>query len=614
MKLKSASYSLTLVLLFEAFNASARNKPIATRHAEVNVDASTRTSKISPLIYGLNVARWDEDLFPGPAKDMLLTADRDAIRKIRDAGFTILKYPGGNDADHYIWNNPDNSAAEMNTDEYAALLEATGAEGFITINFNESPELAAEWVRYCNKIKDYGIKYWEIGDEQWGAWARGHTTPEKYAERFVSFARAMKQADPTIKVAANVMPSADTSDWTYRLVKIAGKEIDFVTFSYYPFTNKEEFDDSILTGAARYRVAYDAIRQALEKAMPLADPVHGKEKADTMWIADVGYNSISGFPGPITLSMANTLYIADVVGTMAELGEKISCYWALHNSYPPRGGDYGIMSDDGRNKINPSYYVFPLFTRLFGRDLVKSSSSDSAVAAYSSLSGEDSLSVILINKKKSSAADVSIRIDAFEPKETASVWLLDADHRLTSLHDLHCTDGAFKVKVPPYSIVVLRILKKGFVPLPPNLAFGAHATASSCAANGPDFGPAMAVDGKTYTRWASAGNWGTEKGLDRQWLELDLRKPLVFDEIVIRWAEGHGIRFNILSSNDGKRWSKIIQVENGSGGIQKFDFNRIRSRYVKLVGIEGTRGVSTYSICEFEIYDSPRLPDHPAAH
>ena len=193
--------------------SNGRSRPHTTR-VSAEIDAERIIARINPYLYGLNVARWDEDLFPGPAHDMLLDCDRDAIRKVKDAGFTVLKYPGGNDADHYVWDSPDNSDGEMNTDEYAAFLKTVGAQGFITVNFNEPPALAAEWVRYCNKIKGYDIKYWEIGDEQWGACAAGHTTPEKYAGRFIEFAKAMKAVDPTIEVAADVKPSDDPDDWT----------------------------------------------------------------------------------------------------------------------------------------------------------------------------------------------------------------------------------------------------------------------------------------------------------------------------------------------------------------------------------------------------------------
>src|SRR3989338_9297648 len=103
----------------------------------VDVDAGQSIRLISPLLYGINTARWDESLFPGASNEMLLGSDRGAIIKIKASGVTLLKYPGGNDADHYIWNSPSNNATEMDTDEYIALCREVRAEPFITINFNE---------------------------------------------------------------------------------------------------------------------------------------------------------------------------------------------------------------------------------------------------------------------------------------------------------------------------------------------------------------------------------------------------------------------------------------------------------------------------------------------
>ena len=601
MKRLTYIYSLTFTILFFALDTYSQT-------VEVTVDAGKHISEINPFLYGLNVARWDEDIFPGHSSNMLLDCDRDAIRKVKEAGFTVLKYPGGNDADHYIWNSPDNSPSEMDTDEYAAFLNAAGAEGFITVNFNESPELAAEWVRYCNKVKGYDIKYWEVGDEQWGTWARGHTTPEKYAERFIQFAKAMKTVDSTIKIAANVKPSDDPNDWTCRVLKMAGNYIDIVTFSYYPLTNKNENEDSLFASIYSYRREYKTIRNALEETLPIVDPVHGKEKADTMWIINVGYNSISGYPGPITLSIANALWVADMVGTMAELGEQMSCYWALHNSYPPRGGDYGILSEDGKNTPSYNYYVFPIYTHLFGRELVNSSSSDSSLSIYSSMFGKDKLSIILINKNKRSPKHVSFHLNGFEPQKSACVWVLNTRHKLDRLTNLKNIGSSFSEQVPPYSIVVLQLLRKGFVLPPQNLGLNAQAFASSIAKNGPNFGPSSAVDGKLYTRWASAALWGREKGFDKQWFEIDLRKPHQFDEIVIRWAKEYGIKYKILASVDGKKWTTIFHESDGRGGTERIHFNPIKARFIRLDGTEGSHAISTYSIYEFEVYNSPKYP------
>jgi len=573
--------------------------PTLAQTVKVRIDAQKELGKINPFLYGLNVARWDEGLFPGPTNDMLLTCDRDAIKKIRDGGFTLLKYPGGNDADHYVWNSPENSGGEMDTDEYAALLKAVGAEGFITVNFNESPELATEWVRYCNKVKGYNIRYWEVGDEQWGFWARGHTTPENYARRFIEFARAMKSVDPTIQIAANVKPNDDPNDWTYRLLKVAGDYVDMVTFSFYPLPNTKENEDSLLASIERFRREYTTIRKVLQAALP-------KEKADTMWIINVGYNSISGYPGPITLSLANAIYIADILGTMAELGTQMACYWALHNAYPPRGGDYGILSAEGKNIPSYNYYVFPLYTHYFGNIMLESASSDPSVSVYASRFGKDTLSIILINKNRNNDKQVAISLNNFDPSPAARMWIINAKHKLKGLPGIGNLESNFTMKLPPYSIVALQLLKSGVVLPPINLALGAKASASSHSLTDPHFGPASAVDGKSYTRWASAA-WASRDGSDEQWFQIDLGAVKMFNRIVLRWAKGFGIEYSIATSVNGKRWQEIVKQNNGRGGVEQFNFSPVTARYIRLHGTKGSKAISSYSIYEFEVYNTHEI-------
>lgn len=566
----------------------------------VNIDAQKELGRINPLLYGLNVARWDEGLFPAPSTDMLIDCDRTAIQKVRAGGFTLLKYPGGNDADHYIWNDPQNSAGEMDTDEYAAFLRATGAVGFITVNYNESAALAAEWVRYCNKVKGYNIPYWEVGDEQWGWWARGHTTPEDYAARFIEFAKAMKAVDSTIQIAINVKPTDDQGDWTYRVLKTAGNYVDMVTFTFYPLPNTNENEDSLFASIERFRHEYETIRKVLRATLP-------KDKADSMWIINVGYNSISGYPGPITLSLANAIFIADMLGTMAELGTQMACYWALHNAYPPRGGDYGILSAEGRNIPSYNYYVFPLYTHYFGNIMLESASGDPSVSVYASRFGKDTLSIILINKNRNNDKQVAISLKNFDPSPAARMWIINAKHKLEGLPGISNLESNFTVKLPPYSIVAVQLLKSGVVLPPINLALEVKASASSHSLTDPYFGPSSAVDGKLYTRWASA-TWASKDGSDKQWFQIDLGTPKMFNRVVVRWAKGFGILYTVAASIDGKRWQEVVKQANGHGGTEQFDFDPVQARYVRLHGTKGSKAISTYSIYELELYDTREVP------
>ena len=54
-------------------------------------------------------------------------------------------------------------------------------------------ETAAAWVRYANRVKDYGVKYWEIGNESWlnnEIW-KNPIAPATYAADLVTFIAAM---------------------------------------------------------------------------------------------------------------------------------------------------------------------------------------------------------------------------------------------------------------------------------------------------------------------------------------------------------------------------------------------------------------------------------------
>ena len=48
----------------------------------------------------------------------------------------------------------------------------------------------------------YGVKYWEIGNEIYGKWEKGHCDAETYAARYLEFRKAMKAVDADIQLFA----------------------------------------------------------------------------------------------------------------------------------------------------------------------------------------------------------------------------------------------------------------------------------------------------------------------------------------------------------------------------------------------------------------------------
>jgi hypothetical protein len=583
---KTVVRCISLLIIYCLLGALSYAQPVS-----VTVDAGAPVRPINPLLYGINTARWDESLFPGATEDMLLTCDRDAISKIKASGITLLKYPGGNDADAYIWNSPDNNLTEMNTDEYIALCRAVHAEPFITVNFNAPPALAASWVRYC-KERGYGVRYWEVGDEQWGAWAKGHTTPEEYAKKYVSFVQAMRAADPSIKVATNVPLGDQQEGWSSRVLKAAADYIDMLTVTYYPQGWGKENDDTLLASTALYARQFADLQLETEKVL-------GAARARAILYVNVGYNSVNHSPGPQTIQTVNALWVADMLGTMAETGTDIACFWAVHNAYPPRGGDYGYLSSEGSNTPHPSYYVFPTFTRYFLGDALHCASDDPRVAAHAARNGK-ALSLVLINKDSSSGHAASVQLQGFVPSSEGRYWTLDRNRKNGEPLPLKVAKST-RIDLPPYSMTTIVFVAADSVHAPENLARRAKATASSSSTIGSSFGPLSAIDEIKATRWESAA-WTNSGGAETQWLQLTWEEPQQCNRVVIRWGETYATSYRLSGSDDGQSWSVLHENPAGKGGVEEIRFAPRKLRFLRIEGVHGTRGISAYAVREFEVY------------
>ncbi len=590
---QSARQAATVVCLIIVFSLWSGQAAAQTSSTVVTVRTDASGRPINPFLYGINTARWDESLFPERTGDMLLTCDRDAIEKIRASGITMLKYPGGNDADAYLWNDPANNPSEMDTDEYIALCRAVGVEPFITVNFNAPIEVAAAWVRYCNRERGYGVRYWEVGDEQWGEWAKGHASPEEYAAKYVAFVHAMKAVDPAITIATNVPLGAHAEQWTARVLRSAGDWIDLLTFTFYPQQWGTEHNDSLLASPAVYRTQVNALRAEVERVL-------GPDRARKIWMVNVGYNSVNHSPGPQTVDIVNALWTADMLCTMAYTGTDVACYWAVHNAFPPRKGDYGFLSSEGSNTPHPSYYVFPMLSRRFLGHTVDVSVPAGDIRAYASRNAK-TLTAVLLNIDKEHARDVDLVVDGMAPGPHAHWWVLDRERSAVECPPLQVHNGRVSFRIPPYALVVTEIIAADSVSPPANLAARAVASASSFSTIGPAFTPAQAIDGKKHTRWCSAA-WTKSNGEEQQWIQLTWPDTVTISRVRLHWGETWARRYRVEMSHDGVAWTTIFSMQDGKGGMEDLTVSPIRTRYLRIAGDRGTRGISAYTLCECEVF------------
>ena len=190
---------------------------------------------------------------------------RDVFEKIKLLKPAFIRWPGGNVAQDYHWawgvgprdervtwtnlswkNEPEPS--DFGTDEFVAFARAAGAEPSITVNVEgrgATVEEAAAWVEYCNSpaTTKYGamraanghpapfrVKFWEVGNEIWGDWVRGHSVAETYARNYNRYAKAMLAVDPSIKLIA---VGDNDMKWNRTVLSAAGENIDYLAIHHY---------------------------------------------------------------------------------------------------------------------------------------------------------------------------------------------------------------------------------------------------------------------------------------------------------------------------------------------------------------------------------------------
>ena len=237
-------------------------------------------------------------LLPGDAVDGVRA---DVFEKIKPLRPAFVRWPGGNVAQDYHWmwgigprdqrttwinlswkNEPEPS--DFGTDEFIKFCRNIGAEPSITINVEgrgATAEEAAAWVEYCNgpatskygamraangHPEPYGVKYWEIGNEIWGSWVRGHSDAETYGRNYNRYYAAMRAVDPTIKFIA---VGDNDMNWNRTVLRLAGERMDYLAIHHYYGTNDMQGDPlNLMARPLFYERFYGQVNQLMREVVP----------------------------------------------------------------------------------------------------------------------------------------------------------------------------------------------------------------------------------------------------------------------------------------------------------------------------------------------------------
>ena len=183
-------------------------------------------------------------LMPGDAVDGVR---RDVFEKVKTLRPAFIRWPGGNVAQDYHWRwgvgprderpswvnlswNNELEPSDFGTDEFLRFCRNLGAEPHLVVNVEgrgATVEEAADWVRYA---KPLGVKFWEIGNEIWGDWVRGHSDAETYARNYVRYAAAIRAVDPQARLIA---VGDNDMAWNRTVLDRAAAGIDYLAVHHY---------------------------------------------------------------------------------------------------------------------------------------------------------------------------------------------------------------------------------------------------------------------------------------------------------------------------------------------------------------------------------------------
>jgi alpha-N-arabinofuranosidase len=347
----------------------------------------------------------------------------------------------------------DRSRNSFGTDELLAFCRRIGAEPLISVNVaTGTAEEAADWVTYCNRPNGgNGVRYWEIGNEQYmkqeGRTAASGMSAAQYAARVLAFSRKMRQASPGIRILAvgglnfGRYRFAADPDWNKVLLERAGGAIDYLAVhnSYAPVlidgesTSVDDAYRALFAFPVEVRQNLEALGAQIDRYAPQAS---GRIRlAITEW-GPLFHILPSSKWVDHDKTLGSGLFAASLMQVFLNSPRlDIADFFKLTES-----GFMGWINNDGTPK--PSYLALSLYTRHFGSRLtatgVDSPTFDATPAgvvsevrgvpwvdAVSSLSSDGKrLYLIAVNKHFTAPATADVAIEGFKPSASGRQWVL----------------------------------------------------------------------------------------------------------------------------------------------------------------------------------------------
>lgn len=388
------------------------------------VDASVPVAPFSDEMLGLGFVNWEHSWGKPFADEVPHLADALAAS---DVG--LIRYAGGLWANWVGWArapqrapqdewSPDpadySSAFSSRVDtglEYAyhygideiddlgSFAERTGAEVMIQVNVsNDDPYMWADLLHYTNVERDYGFRYWELGNE---LDLEGTVDADTYERRVREYVEVLHEVDPDIVVVGGVPASGHdivganwaegTSAMSRFLTAAVEGGADSLSYHWYQACWAEDVpgemmvwswpiapgDDAIDDPDENWRHSFSRIWSQLGPERVEAEAIPAGSGL-TQGITELNFDSCNHDIAPQNANHLNAVWMADILGRLAYHGVD---YVTWYQGYGNDGQGFPAIAspdDGGSIFLRPSYYALFLYGNYFGDTLVASSSADEA--------------------------------------------------------------------------------------------------------------------------------------------------------------------------------------------------------------------------------------------
>jgi hypothetical protein len=274
---------------------------------------------------------------------------------LKEMGVTSLRYAegqGGIDADLQDWQGRGACTKTQGVAGKVANTATPGPDDYIqgiakplnlgivyTVNYGTNPPACnaggdpeingASLVRYANRTKGYGIKFWEVGNEVYSNYSETDfhdhpNTGDSYARYEPAFYQAMKAEDPSIKIGVPISLAIYSWQAGFSLPVFTDASYDAVIFHNYPIS------DPITDGATLYqdRVASNVSRTRGELLALQTALLNAGKSPDAIWVTEWNGEQAGNAWSKQTIGAVTPLFVTSQLAEYMMAGVQVATWFA----------------------------------------------------------------------------------------------------------------------------------------------------------------------------------------------------------------------------------------------------------------------------------------------